>query len=84
MDNNVVKFSPRPAMAQIVFLAERVADIISKIDEISTISDADRQSLLWCLSLIRELAAERKEGLTPGCVLPKFPRAEDRDPDGAA
>ena len=68
--------SDRDAMARIAFLAERIADIIDEIDEIGV---QDRQSLLWHLSLIHTLAAERKGGITPLCSLPRF----DRDPPGA-
>src|SRR5258708_6157838 len=54
--------SPRKLVqSRIVFLAERIADILDQVE----ISDADRQSLLWHLSLIRELAADRKGGITP-------------------
>jgi hypothetical protein len=76
----------RDAMQRVVMLAERIADIIGEIK----IKGEDRQSLLWHLSLIHELAAERKGGITPGCVLPRFPQrsedraCEDRDPPGAA
>jgi hypothetical protein len=42
------------AMTRVAFMAERIADIINEINEISV---QDRQSLLWHLSLIRELAA---------------------------
>jgi hypothetical protein len=75
------------AMARVVMLAERVADIIGEIAEIA---EADRYSLLWHVSLIRELAVKREGGITPGCVLPRFPQrsedraCEDRDPPGAA
>jgi hypothetical protein len=58
----------RDVRQRVAFLAERVADILSEIE----ISEADRQSLLWHLSLIRELAVERKGGITPLCALPKF------------
>jgi hypothetical protein len=72
--------SDRDVMARVVFLAERIADIIGEIDEIS---GADRQSLLWHLSLIRELTADQREQkLTPLCSLPRFNR--DHPPDGAA
>ena len=64
------------AMTRIVFLAERIADILDQ----AKISDADRQSLLWHLSLIREIAVEPKRQITPLCSFPRF----DRDPDGAA
>jgi hypothetical protein len=77
MDNNIVEFLPREereeladmrvywlavrddrdAMARIAFLTERVADILNETE----IADADRQSLLWHLSLIRELAAPRSD-----------------------
>jgi hypothetical protein len=67
----------RAAMARIVFLAERISDIIDEIDQISV---QDRQSLLWHASLIRELAVDRKGGITPLCSLPRFPR----DDPGAA
>jgi len=76
----------RDAMQRVVLLAERVANIIGEIK----IKGEDRQSLLWHLSLIRELAAERKGGITPLCSLPRFPQrsedraCEDRDPPGAA
>jgi hypothetical protein len=70
--------SDRDAMARIAFLAERIADIIGAIDEISV---QDRQSLLWHLSLIRELAVDQREQkIKPLCKLPRF----DRDPPGAA
>jgi hypothetical protein len=65
------------AMTRIAFLAARIADIIGEINEIS---DAGRQSLLWHLSLIRELAVVPGRKITPACSLPRF----DRDPDGAA
>jgi hypothetical protein len=71
--------SDRDAMARIAFLAERIADIINEIAEIDGIEVQDRQSLLWHLSLIHTLAAERKGGITPLCSLPRF----DRDPPGA-
>jgi hypothetical protein len=76
----------RGAMQRVIMLAERVADIIGEIE----ISDADRQSLLWHLSLIHELAVDRKRGITPLCSLPRFPQrsedraCEDREPDGVA
>jgi hypothetical protein len=66
------------AMTRIAFLAERIGDIIGEINEIGL---QDRQSLLWHLSLIRELAVPRSDGkITPLCKLPRF----DRDPPGAA
>jgi hypothetical protein len=88
MDNNVIEFIPlgergeavemrkallnvsdEPhAMTRIVFLAERIADILDQVE----IADADRQSLLWHLSLIRELAVDRKRGIVPLCSLPRF------------
>jgi hypothetical protein len=73
--------SDRDAFARIAFLAERIPDILAEVDGIS---DADRQSLLWHLSLVYELAQprsehNRKRKIKPGCVLPRF-----NPPDGAA
>jgi hypothetical protein len=69
--------SDRDAMARVVALTERVADIIGEIEDISV---QDRISLQWHLSLIRELAAARSDGkLIPGCTLPRF-----TPPGGAA
>jgi hypothetical protein len=65
----------RKAMQRVAMLAERVADIIDQIDEINV---SDRQSLLWHLSLIHDLATPR--GITPLCSLPRF----RPDPEGAA
>jgi hypothetical protein len=66
------------AMTRIAFLAERVADILAEVAEIGV---QDRQSLLWHLSLIRELSAPRSDGkLKALCKLQRF----DRDPPGAA
>jgi hypothetical protein len=66
------------AMTRVAFLAERIADIINEIDEISV---QDRQSLLWHTALIFELAQPRSDGkITPLCKLPRF----DREPPGAA
>jgi len=66
--------SDRDAMARVAMLAERVVDIINEIDEIS---DADRQSLLWHISLVYELAQPRSDGkLTPGSVLPRFKKPD--------
>jgi hypothetical protein len=101
MDNNIVEFLPREereelamraywlavsddrdAMGRVAKPAERVADVIGEIDEIT---DADRLSLLWHVSLIRELAVprsgqrKRKHQLKPLCSLPRFD-----PPDGAA
>jgi hypothetical protein len=67
----------RAAMQQVVMLAERAADIVNEIGK--KITEADRQSLLWHLSLIHTLAAERKGWITPLCSLPRF-----NPPDGAA
>jgi hypothetical protein len=66
------------AMQRVVMLAERAADIVNEIGK--KITEADRQSLLWHVSLIRELAVDRKGGIVPLCSLPKFPR----DDPGAA
>jgi hypothetical protein len=73
--------SDRDAMARVVMLAERVSDIIGEIDEIGV---QDRQSLLWHLSLIRELAVvpdrkviEAKRKITPLCKLPRFNPPDD-------
>ena len=62
------------AMQRVGMLAERVADIIGQIK----ITDADRQSLLWHLSLIRELACGR--GPVPLC---SFPRLRKDPPDAS-
>jgi hypothetical protein len=70
------------AMTRIAFLAERIADIISEIDEISV---QDRLSLQWRLSLIHELATPRSDKIAPGCTLPRFKREDDdQDPPPAA
>jgi hypothetical protein len=71
--------SGHDVMQRVALLAERVVDVVNEIDEIA---DADRQSLLWHMSLIRELAVPRSDrsGITPLCKFPRF----DRDPDGAA
>ena len=66
----------RDAMGRITELAERVADILDQVK----IKGEDRQSLLWHLSLIRELAVDRKGGIEPLCKFPRF----DRDPDPGA
>jgi hypothetical protein len=57
------------AMQRIAKLAERAADILDEVE----ISAQDRLSLLWHLSLIRELTVERKGGITPLCELPLTP-----------
>jgi hypothetical protein len=44
----------RGAMQRVIMLAERAANIVKEIGK--KITEADRQSLLWHLSLIRELA----------------------------
>jgi hypothetical protein len=95
MDNNIIEFLPREereeladmraywlavsddrdVMGRVAKLAERVADILNETE----IADADRQSLLWHLSLIRELAVKREPGIKPLCKLPRF-----NPPDGAA
>jgi hypothetical protein len=68
----------RGAMQRVIMLAERAANIVNEIGK--KITEADRQSLLWHLSLIRELAVVPGRGIVPLCSLPKF----DREPDGAA
>jgi hypothetical protein len=68
----------RGAMQRVIMLAERAANIVKEIGK--KITEADRQSLLWHLSLIRELAVVPGRKITPACSLPRF----DRDPDGAA
>jgi hypothetical protein len=59
----------RAAMQRVIMLAERAADIVNEIDKIG---EADRQSLLWHLSLIRELAVVPGRKITPACSLPRF------------
>jgi hypothetical protein len=77
----------RDAMQRIEALTGRVADILAEVDGISV---QDRLSLQWHLSLIRELAVDRKGGIKPLCSLPRFSqRSEDRaredlEPDGGA
>jgi hypothetical protein len=68
----------RAAMQRVVMLAERAADIVNEIGK--KITEADRQSLLWHLSLIRELAVLPRSEIVPACSVPRF----DRDPPGAA
>lgn len=63
------------ARERIALLAERVADILGDLYEIT---DRDRQSLLWHLSLIRELAIN---GPQPLCGLPRF--RKDPPPDAS-
>jgi hypothetical protein len=67
----------RAAMQRVVLLAERAAGIVNEIGK--KITEADRQSLLWHLSLIRELAVVPGRGIVPLCSLPRF-----NPPDGAA
>ena len=67
----------RAAMQRVVMLAERAAGIINEVGK--KITEADRQSLLWHLRLIRELAVVPGRKITPACSLPKFD-----PPDGAA
>jgi hypothetical protein len=77
VDDEPHAMAPRELVqSRIVFLAERIADILDQVE----IADADRQSLLWHLSLIRELAVDRKRGIVPLCSLPRF----DPPPGGAA
>jgi hypothetical protein len=77
MDHNVIQFLPRgergevaemrksllavrddhAAMQRVVMLTERVAAILDEI----TLTGADRQSLLWHVSVIRELATPQSE-----------------------
>jgi hypothetical protein len=71
--------SDRDAMQRVAFLAERIADILDQAE----IAGGDKQSLLWHLSLIRELAVDhREQKIKPLCSLPRFNR--DHPPDGAA
>jgi hypothetical protein len=86
MAENVIKFLPRElgierteavrddraAMQRVVVLAERAANIVNETGK--KITEADRQSLLWHLSLIRELAVApgSKRGIVPLCSLPRF------------
>jgi hypothetical protein len=70
----------RAAMPRVIMLAERAANIVNEVGK--KITEADRQSLLWHLSLIRELAVvprSDRRGIVPACEFPRF------DPsDGAA
>jgi hypothetical protein len=70
MRKSLLKVRDEPhAMTRVAFLAERIADIIGEIE----ISVQDRLSLMWHLSLIRELAAPRSDGkIKPLCSLPRF------------
>jgi hypothetical protein len=56
MRKSLVKVTDEPhAMTRIAFLAKRISDILDQVE----ISDADRQSLLWHISLVYELAQPR-------------------------
>ena len=68
--------SDRDAMQRIEELTGRVADILAEVDGISV---QDRLSLQWHLSLIHQIASDRRK-LEVVCGLPRF----DRDPPGAA
>ena len=68
--------SDRDAMQRIEELTGRVADILAEVDGISV---QDRLSLQWHLSLIHQIASDRRK-LEGVCGLPRF----DRDPPSAA
>ncbi len=69
--------SRRQAVDRIRLLAERAAAIVDEM----TVDDADRVSLLWHLSAIRELACDSRE---PVCALPhKRSDSPRRPPDDA-